>query len=192
MTTAYSEPTTERIPGRSWTVRLTGHSDRTATVACSTAACRMPARSKDIAAMRAFAARHAAAHAKAATIRPTASCHCRAQQCAAHPGARVYCTGAVVLIMRHDPTVARVWSVEEVCETCAPHIPHAKVLARAARTARPRPAAAAQEAPTVPEPRSVVPGGFSSAGAPGDGEPQRRRPHTQTRRPRRPQGSQSR
>ncbi|WP_351234433.1 hypothetical protein [Streptomyces sp. NPDC002133] len=193
MTTAYSESTTEgipeRVPGRSWTVRLTGHSDRTATVTCSTAACRMPARSKNLAAMRTFAAQHAAAHAKAATIRPNASCHCRAQQCAAHPDMRVHCAGVVVMILRHDPTVGRVWSVEEVCAACAPLISHATVVARATR---PRPAAAERDPAQVPAPRSAVPGGFSSPGAPADGAAQRRRPRPTARRPRRPGNGQGR
>ncbi|MFH9044333.1 hypothetical protein ACH4FA_34065 [Streptomyces sp. NPDC017966] len=166
MTTAYSETPTERVPGRAWTVRLTGHSDRTASVSCSTPACRMPARSKDLAALRAFAARHAAAHAKAATVRPHAWCHCGSQRCAAHPETKTHCAGAVLLILRHDPTVGRVWSVEEVCETCAPLLAHATVLARAAqprrRTDRP---ATDRPATVVPAARPGVPGGFSSPAA---------------------------
>ncbi|MGW2563083.1 hypothetical protein ACWCXB_28350 [Streptomyces sp. NPDC001514] len=189
MTTAYSESSTERIPGRSWIIRLTGHSDRTATVTCSTAACRMPARSKDLAAMRAFAAQHAAAHAKVATVRPNAACHCRAQQCAAHPDMKVHCAGAVVMILRHDPTVGRVWSVEEVCAACAPLITHAAIVARAVR---PRPAAPEEDPAQVPAPRSAVPGGFSSPGAPAAGDAQRRRPRSTARRPRRPAGGQGR
>ncbi|MCX4826945.1 hypothetical protein OG883_45750 [Streptomyces sp. NBC_01142] len=182
MTTAYSESSTERIPGRVWTVRLTGFADRSATVTCSTSACRMPARSKDLPALRAFAARHAAAHAKAATLRPNAACHCRADRCAAHEDTRVHCTGAAVLILRHDPTIGRVWSVEEVCETCAPLIPHARTIARAPR---PRPAATALKAPApkVPAPaRAGVPGGFSSPSAPADGDAPRRRPRPGPRR----------
>ncbi|WP_176743543.1 hypothetical protein [Streptomyces agglomeratus] len=139
MTTAYSESSTERIPGRAWTIRLTGHADRSATVTCSTAACRMPPRSKDLAALRVFAAQHVAAHAKAATVRPNASCHCRAQRCATHEHTRVHCAGTVVLILRHDPTVGRVWTLEEVCESCAPLISNATILARAARTRAPAP-----------------------------------------------------
>lgn len=166
VTTAYSETSTARVPGRSWTVRLMGHADHSATVSCSTAACRMPPRSKDLASLRAFAARHAAAHARAATVRPNASCHCRAEQCGAHQGIRVQCVGSVVLILRHDPTVGRVWSVAEVCAACAPLLPHTTVIAGAPRQ---RPAATAQHAPQVPAPRtpSAVPGGFSSPGTPG-------------------------
>ncbi|PWI06702.1 hypothetical protein DIZ27_31810 [Streptomyces sp. NWU339] len=163
MTTAYSEPSTERVPGRAWTVRITGHSDRSATVSCSTSACRMPPRSKDLAALRAFAARHAAAHARAATVRPHAWCHCGSQRCAAHPDATTHCAGAVLLILRHDPTVGRVWSVEEVCEACAPLLAHATVLARAAqprrRAAQPT---AAQPPVQVPAARPGIPGGFSA------------------------------
>ncbi|MER5888698.1 hypothetical protein ABT160_33140 [Streptomyces sp. NPDC001941] len=161
MTTVSSETTTERTPGRAWTIRLTGHSDRTATLSCSTGACRMPARSRDLAALRAFAARHAQAHARAATVRPHASCHCRAEQCAAHSETRAYCAGAVLLILRHDASVGRVWSVEEVCEACAPLIPHAAVVARAVRPRR----TVETPAPPSTEPaaaRPIVPGGFSS------------------------------
>jgi hypothetical protein len=187
VTSAYSESSTERIPGRSWTVRLTGHSDRSATVTCSTAGCRMPPRSRDLNQLRTFAARHAAAHARAATVRPNASCHCRAQQCAAHEGTRGHCGGGVVMILRHDATVGRVWTVEEVCETCAPLIAHATALARAAR---PRPRSTAEPSPqaSVPAP-STVPGGFSAPSAPSGpvgAAPASRRPGSGGRRPRRP------
>ncbi|GAA3110894.1 hypothetical protein [Streptomyces echinatus] len=168
MTTAYSESSTERVPGRAWTIRLIGHRDHSATLSCSREGCRMPARSKDLAALRAFAARHAAAHAKAATVRPNAFCYCGSQQCSAHPGT-VHCAGAVVLILRHDPAVGQVWSVEEVCAACAPLIPNATVVARAARQSR----NAEQPAPQIPAPASPgIPGGFSSPGAaPAEGQP---------------------
>ncbi|KNE81402.1 hypothetical protein AB0B04_18765 [Streptomyces xinghaiensis] len=159
MTTPY-ESTDDPRPGRAWTVRLTGHSDRSATVTCTTTACRMPPRSRDIAALRTFAARHAAAHARAATLRPTASCHCRSQQCSAHPGTTARCTDTAVMILRHDPIMRRVWSVEEVCPACAALTPNATVLARAARPHR----SSEQPAPQVPAPaRPDVPGGFTSA-----------------------------
>ncbi|MET9509421.1 hypothetical protein ABZX62_13215 [Streptomyces flavidovirens] len=62
-----------------------------------------------------------AAHAKAATVRRNASCHCRAQRCATHEHThehtRVHCAGTVVLVLRHDPTVGQVWTLEEVCES---------------------------------------------------------------------------
>lgn len=179
-----------RVPGRGWTVRLTGHSDRSASVTC-TATCRMPGRSRDIAALRRFAAQHAAAHAKAATVRPNASCHCRAERCEAHPGHKAPCAGGVVMILRHDPVVGQVWIVEEVCETCAPLIPHARVLARAGT---PRRAAAvapagpdAAPAAQVPAPaRPGVPSLFSSAGAASDtGRQTVRRPRGDGQRPRR-------
>ncbi|MCZ1011968.1 hypothetical protein [Streptomyces lydicus] len=159
MTTAHNETSTERVPGRAWTVRLTGHSDRSATVTCSTRACRMPPRSKDLATLRTFAARHAAAHAKAATIRPNAWCHCGSQRCAAHPD-KVHCAGAVVMILRHDPTQRCAWSVEEVCETCAPLIPHTTILARAGRPHRSNEQPVQQTSAPV---RPGIPGGFSSA-----------------------------
>ncbi|MGP3953478.1 hypothetical protein [Streptomyces sp. 7N604] len=188
VTTAYNESSTERIPGRSWTVRLTGHSDRTASVSCSTVACRMPPRSRNLAALRTFAAQHAAAHARAATIRPNASCHCRAQHCAAHQ-AKVRCAGGVVMILRHDPTVGREWTVEEVCESCAPLIAHATIVGRADRA---RSAATTKPAKKVPTPaRSSVPTGFSSPSDPAAGDPpRRRRPRSGPRRPRRPRNGQ--
>ncbi|WP_333764519.1 hypothetical protein [Streptomyces sp. IBSBF 2390] len=183
MTTAHTETPTERVPGRARTIRLTGHSDRSASVSCTTAACRMPPRSKDLAALRAFAAQHAAAHAKAATVRPNAWCHCGSQQCSAHTEP-VHCAGSVVLIVRHDPTVGQVWSVEEVCAAaCAPLIPHATVAARAARPRR----TVEQPPATVPAPaRAGVPGGFSSPDtAPADDAPAPGR--RSGRRPPRPQ-----
>ncbi|MFE7452689.1 hypothetical protein [Streptomyces griseus] len=181
----HSESTSERIPGRAWTVRILGHSDRTVSVTCSTDRCRMPPRSKDLTTQRTFAARHAAAHAKAATVRPNAWCHCGSQRCGTHPDAKAHCAGAVVLILRHDPTLGRVWSVEEVCETCAPLIPHATVLARAARPARTgaRPAAQATQVPSPSRPG--IAGGFSAAPAAGDAPPvpsARRSPRNPRRR----------
>lgn len=166
MSTAHSEPSTERVPGRAWTIRLTGQSDRTATITCSTAACRMPPRSKDIAGLRAFAAQHAAAHARAATVRPNAWCHCGSQRCAAHPDTKTHCAGAVLLILRHDASMGRVWSVEEVCAACAPLIPHVTVLARAARPTRTTEQPALRTPASVPAPAGqVVPGGFSAPAA---------------------------
>lgn len=185
MTIAPSDTTAPvRVPGRGWTVRLTGHSDRSASVTC-TATCRMPGRSRDITALRRFAAQHAAAHAKAATVRPNASCHCRAERCEAHPGQSSHCAGGVVMILRHDPVVGRVWIVEEVCETCAPLIPHARVLARADAPRRAAPAARASEVPAPARPG--VPSLFSSAGAPSEPERRVRRPRGDAprRRPRR-------
>jgi hypothetical protein len=145
----------------------------------------MPARSDDLAALRVFAARHAAAHAKAATVRPNAWCHCGSQHCGAHPDTKTHCAGAVLMILRHDPVMRRVWSVEEVCEACAPLIPNATVLARAERPRhtpdRPTTQAAAPARP-------VVAGGFSSPAVPGAGDPAPARPlrrSTQRSRPRR-------
>ncbi|WUD78361.1 hypothetical protein OG937_44935 [Streptomyces sp. NBC_00510] len=136
-----------------------------------------------------------------ATIRPEAACHCRARQCTAHGDTKVLCAGGVVLILRHDPAVGRVWTVEEVCQVCAPLIPHAKPMGTAAR---PRPAAA-KPAATAPIPaqahaRASVAGGFSAAplfSAPAGAEdpaPRRRspRPPQQRRRPRPQRGGQGR
>jgi hypothetical protein len=133
----------------------------------------MPPRSEDLAGLRAFAARHAAAHAKAATVRPNAWCHCGTQRCGAHPDTKTHCAGAVLMILRHDPVMRRVWSVEEVCEACAPLIPNAAVLARAERPRR------TVDRPTTQMPvpaRPSVAVGFSSPAAlgTGDGAPVRR------------------
>jgi hypothetical protein len=185
VTTANSESSTERIPGRVWTIRLTGHSDRFATVTCSNEKCRMPPRSRDVAALRTFAQQHAAAHAKAAaaSIRSNARCHCGSQRCAAHE-AKVRCEGAVVMILRHDRAVRRVWSIEEVCERCAPLIPNATIVARSAKPNRP----AQRPAPQVSAPARPggVPVGFSSVATSLEDRPtpvrSRRAPHRSPRR----------
>lgn len=119
-----------RRPGRSWTIRVVGHRDRTASVTCSSA-CAMPPRSRDVAALRRFAEAHAAAHARAAAVHHDAACWCRRQRCAAHEGTRIACAGAVVLVLRHDPSVGQVWTLSEVCSACAPLMPHTRVLSRA-------------------------------------------------------------
>ncbi|WP_053643988.1 MULTISPECIES: hypothetical protein [unclassified Streptomyces] len=185
MTTAPLESPTARVPGRAWTVRITGHSDRTASVTC-TSPCKMPARSRDLSALRAFAAQHAAAHAKVATVRPNADCHCRSEHCEAHPGHKTPCAGEVVMILRHDPLVGQVWIVEEVCGMCAPHIPHTRVLARAAAPTGPTAAKPATQARAGVLPRPGVPNLFSSAGAVADaGADTIRRPRKPHHRPRR-------
>ncbi|MEU9413088.1 hypothetical protein AB0E08_46360 [Streptomyces sp. NPDC048281] len=186
MTTAASEPSTERVPGRVWTVRLTGHADRTATVTCSTAACRMPPRSKEVAGLRAFAAAHAAAHARVATVHANAWCHCGSTQCAAHPDTTTHCAGGVALVLQHDPLVGRVWTLEEVCETCAPLIPNTRVLARATRPspANQRPDGQGSAAQVPVPARPAVPGGFSSPTAePADGQVHGPRRPRRTARP---------
>ncbi|MFH8582225.1 hypothetical protein [Streptomyces zaomyceticus] len=185
MTTTPLEPSTARVPGRAWTVRLTGHSDRTVSVTC-TSPCTMPARSRDLAALRVFAAQHAAAHAKAATVRPNAACHCRADRCEAHPGDKTLCAGEVVLILRHDPIVGQVWIVEEVCAMCAPHIPNARILARATAPARrttTTPTTQTQDRAQVLA-RPGVPSLFSSADTAEAGTDTVRRPRKPHRRPR--------
>ncbi|MFE8941130.1 hypothetical protein ACFYNX_27110 [Streptomyces sp. NPDC007872] len=188
MTTTPLEPSTARVPGRAWTVRLTGHSDRTVSVTC-TSPCTMPARSRDLPSLRAFAARHAAAHAKAATVRPNAACHCRAERCEAHPADKTLCAGEVVMILRHDPVVGQVWIVEEVCAMCAPHIPHARILARAAAptrraTSKPTTQSQGQGSRAQVLPRPGVPSLFSSAGTVEVGTDTVRRPRKPYRRPR--------
>ncbi|MFF7216336.1 hypothetical protein ACFZAU_38365 [Streptomyces sp. NPDC008238] len=138
-----------------------------------------------------------------ATIRPDAACHCRARQCTAHGDTKVLCAGGVVLILCHDPAVGRVWTVEEVCQVCAPMIPHAKPMGTAARprpVATARPPAATAVIPAQAHASAGVAGGFSaaplfsaSAGAE-DPAPRRRsrRPPQQRRRPRPQRGGQGR
>ncbi|MFD3541399.1 hypothetical protein ACFWUQ_18145 [Streptomyces sp. NPDC058662] len=167
-----------RAAGRTWTVRLTGHGDHTVSVTCSVEACRMPARSKDTAGMRRFAAEHARAHARLATVRPNAACACRAAECAFHDSARSGCSGTPMLVLVHNPAVGQVWTLAEVCQECARLIPHITVLGRAER---PGTAAAAAPGPAVsggPEPvaRVAVAGGFSSPEAAPEAVA-RRRPH---------------
>ncbi|MFD7975459.1 hypothetical protein [Streptomyces sp. NPDC059071] len=118
------------MPGRTWTIRLTGHPDHSATVTCSTPGCRMPARSKDLQTLRVFAAEHVRAHARLAAPRPNAACACGASDCR-HHAARTTCTGRTLLVLIHNPAVAEVWTLAEICQACAPQISHATVLAGA-------------------------------------------------------------
>ncbi|MFF0550175.1 hypothetical protein ACFYUL_14550 [Streptomyces sp. NPDC004311] len=148
-------------------------------VSCSTAACRMPARSKDTTGMRRFAADHARAHARLAGIRPNADCSCGGAQCALHE-ARVPCGGSALLVLVHNAAVGQVWTLAEVCQACARQIPHTTVLATGSPAAA---APAPQGAVGVPPaPRAAVPGGFSSPEA--SPEPSTAR---KARRPQRPQ-----
>ncbi|MFJ4690595.1 hypothetical protein [Streptomyces sp. NPDC088766] len=156
---------------------MVGHRDRTASVTCSSA-CAMPSRSRDLAALRRFAEAHAAAHARAASVRHDAACGCRRERCALHEGTRVACAGAVLLVLRHDPAVGQVWTLSEVCSACAALMPHTRIIGRAT----PPPAHAGGPGPTgshaadvrppsaaaVAPPR-LVPGGFSAPGAPPGG-----------------------
>ncbi|MET8680958.1 hypothetical protein ABZW18_26105 [Streptomyces sp. NPDC004647] len=155
----------QRTPGRAWTVRVTGFADRTATVTC-TSPCRLPSRSRDVTAIRAFAAAHAAAHARAATPRPNAACHCRIQGCSWHASTRLNCSGQTVLMLIPDPLgprQGRVWRAAEVCAQCAHHIPHGSVVSTAARPhAATKPAPAAASTPPNRRPASSIPGGFSA------------------------------
>ncbi|MEW2418094.1 hypothetical protein AB0953_30975 [Streptomyces sp. NPDC046866] len=165
-----------RVPGRTWTVRLTGHPDHTVSVTCSTTACRMPPRSKDAASMRRFAAEHAKAHGRPAGARPNAACSCGSAGCALHES-RVHCAGTSLLVLVHNPAIGQVWTLAEVCQACARNITHITILATAA------PALPTTAAPAVQQPvqRAAVPGGFSSPEAAPDPSPGRRRPHRQRR-----------
>ncbi|MEU3845303.1 hypothetical protein AB0E88_35400 [Streptomyces sp. NPDC028635] len=168
----------------------------------------MPARSRDLTALRRFAEAHALAHARAAAVRADAACWCRHHGCAPHEGTRVSCQGTVVLVLRHDPAVGQVWTLSEVCSACAPLMNHARVVARAASrpaSPPPRPTAtgdrqvtgdrpAAGDRPATGErssPRSgpvaapFVPGGFSAP--PADGVPTPRAPRRRGRSRGRPE-----
>ncbi|MGW2863283.1 hypothetical protein [Streptomyces sp. NPDC001205] len=153
------------MPGRTWTIRLAGHADHSATLTCSTAACRMPPRSPDLGRLRAFAAAHAAAHARAAGTRPHAACACRAQECAAHEASPVNCAGQTVLILRHDPSIGQVWTLSEVCAACASRTPHTQIITRTPLDGT-SPATEAQ-----PAVRPVA-GGFSAPAGPGGPPPE--------------------
>ncbi|APU38539.1 MULTISPECIES: hypothetical protein [unclassified Streptomyces] len=177
-----------RVPGRTWTVRLTGHADHSASVSCSTEACRMPPRSKDTAALKRFAAEHVRAHARLATVRPDTSCACRAAQCALHE-TRTHCTGSTLLVLVHNPAVGQVWTLAEICQSCAPLIPHTAILGRS----QPQPQSQGRQGPpAVPAPATAptaaplpVAGGFSSPQAAPEAPAARRRPQRRTARPRR-------
>ncbi|MFJ4865560.1 MULTISPECIES: hypothetical protein [unclassified Streptomyces] len=151
-------------------------------VTCSTAACRMPPRSKDAAGMRRFAAEHMKAHGRLAGTRPNAACSCGGAQCALHE-TPVHCAGTGLLVLVHNPAVGQVWTLAEVCQTCARNIPHITILATAKPTV-PTPVAPSLEQPAQ---RTAVPGGFSSPEAAPDPSPGRRRPH-RPHRPNRPRG----
>ncbi|MFD8733787.1 hypothetical protein ACFV06_02590 [Streptomyces sp. NPDC059618] len=163
----HSESPAARRPGRTWTVRISGHADRTASVTCSSP-CAMPPRSRDLAALRRFAEAHVGAHARAATVHADAACACRQSQCASHEGSQVHCMGSVLLVLRHDPAIAQVWTLMEVCASCAPLMTHTRVLGRALPRTRP------PSSPTTPPATAgapvvapAVPGGFSAPSGPG-------------------------
>lgn len=145
-----------RLAGRTWTVHLTGHSDHSATVACSTTACRMPPRSKDINALRRFAHQHIHAHARSAAPRPNAACACGAADCRHHT-TRTTCTGRTLLILIHNRAVGDVWTLSEICQACAPHIVNATVLPGSAT-----PPGGSVPAPARPAPPAPVQALFSS------------------------------
>ncbi|MFJ9829497.1 hypothetical protein ACIRSU_34750 [Streptomyces sp. NPDC101160] len=163
-----------RQPGRTWTVRLNGHPDRTAGVTCTTAACRMPARSGDLATLRRFADQHARAHARVAGRRPDAACACGASGCRHHPH-RVACTGRTMLVLIHNRALGEIWTLSEICQACAPLIAHATVIAGARAATAPVRAGGEASTPAAPRP---VPMGFCAPEPAGGGVPPepRRRP----------------
>ncbi|GGN80870.1 hypothetical protein GCM10011579_066840 [Streptomyces albiflavescens] len=198
MDLAHPDIPAARRPGRMWTIRVSGHSDRTASVTCSSP-CSMPPRSRDLGALRRFAEAHAAAHARAASVHSDAACACRQAQCAAHDGMQVHCAGSVVLVLRHDPAVGQVWTLLEVCAACAPLMTHTRVVGHALPgTRKPTTAVAQTSAPAAAPTAPVVPGGFSAPTGPGfnsadaPSAPSRRRSGGRGGRPQRRQGRQGR
>ncbi|WP_282694510.1 hypothetical protein [Streptomyces sp. CC208A] len=143
----------------------------------------MPERSKDVRALRAFAAEHVRAHARLATPRPNAACACGGAGCR-HHRARALCSGRTLLVLIHNPAVGEVWTLAEICEACAPLITHARVVARAASPARtPRPERVPEPRTAAPAEGSAVPvlfsspeaaGGATDAGGPRQGRRSRR------------------
>lgn len=128
----------------------------------------MPPRSRDLAALRRFAEAHIGAHARAATVHADAACACRQAQCAAHEGTQVHCMGSVLLVLRHDPAIAQVWNLMEVCASCAPLMTHTRVLGRALpRTRTPSAPSAPAATAAAPAVAPAVPGGFSAPSGPG-------------------------
>ncbi|MCX5231352.1 hypothetical protein [Streptomyces sp. NBC_00233] len=71
--------------------------------------------------------------------------------------------GTILLVLVHNPAVGHVWTLAEVCQACARHIPHITILATA-KPALPTPRAYPVEQPTqraaVPE-RLLLAGGRS-------------------------------
>ncbi|MEV7442814.1 hypothetical protein AB0O22_16930 [Streptomyces sp. NPDC091204] len=130
--------------------------------------------------MRRFAAEHIKAHGRLAGARPNAACSCGSAHCALHES-RIHCSGSSLLVLVHKPAVGQVWTLAEVCQTCARSIPHITILATA------KPAVPTPAAPSVEQraPLTAVPGGFSSPEAAPDPSPGRRWPH----RPHRPNRS---
>ncbi|MGW7433990.1 hypothetical protein ACWGIN_31190 [Streptomyces sp. NPDC054861] len=126
--------------------------------------------------MRRFAAEHVKAHGRLAGARPNAACSCGSAKCTLHES-RGQCVGTSMLVLVHNPAVGQVWTLAEVCQACARHIPHITILATA-KPALPVPAAPSAEQPTQ---RAAVPGGFSSPEASPDPSPGQRRPHRQRR-----------
>ncbi|WP_405915220.1 hypothetical protein [Streptomyces sp. NBC_00728] len=131
----------------------------------------MPPRSRDLAALRRFAEAHVGAHARAATVHADAACACRQAQCASHEDSQVHCMGSVLLVLRHDPAIAQVWTLMEVCAACAPMMTHTRVVGRAVpRTRTPSTPSATttpEAAAGAPVAAPAIPGGFSAPTGPG-------------------------
>ncbi|CAM5471403.1 hypothetical protein GCM10010329_31070 [Streptomyces spiroverticillatus] len=146
----------ERVAGRSWTVRLdaVGRDVAAVKVDCSRPACaarQLPSAAEG----RTYAGAHLTAHLRAAGgPRPEAACACRAEGCQAHAetgrnAPAPQCGGAVVLAVAVDP-MGRWWRAWECCARCAAAHPTARVVASA----------------QAPVPSAAVPPSVGGVGAP--------------------------
>ncbi|MFJ5831400.1 hypothetical protein [Streptomyces sp. NPDC093089] len=109
----------------------------------------MPPRSRDINALRHFAHQHVQAHARLAVPRPHTTCACAAVECRYHT-ARATCAGRTMLLLIHNRAAGDVWTLAEICQSCAPHITHTTVLSGATG-----PAGRTTPAPRTPPPAPV-------------------------------------
>ncbi len=200
----------ERVAGRSWTVRLdaVGRDVAAVKVDCSRPAC-APRQLPSAAEGRAYANAHLTAHLRAAGgPRARAACACRAEGCQAHAGTgrnapAPQCGGAVVLAVTVDP-MGRWWRAWECCARCAAAHPTARVVASAQEQVQPQ-GPGRQRTQGQGGAQAAAPGGavatvggvgaplFSAAGAPvpgagpgtGPGGPAHRATAPRPRRPRR-------
>ncbi|MFJ2738411.1 hypothetical protein ACIO3O_01960 [Streptomyces sp. NPDC087440] len=200
---AQAQVDSERVAGRSWTVRLgaVGRDVAAVKVDCSRPAC-ATRQLASAAEGRTYAGAHLTAHLRAAGgPRPDAACACRAEGCQAHAetgrnAPAPQCGGAVVLAVAVDP-MGRWWRAWECCARCAAAHPTARVVASTQG-----PSAVPAQGAAVPAQGGPVPtvGGvgaplfsaagapaFSAAGAPVPGPGGGAAPHrTAAPRPRRP------
>ncbi|MEU8762695.1 hypothetical protein [Streptomyces sp. NPDC048659] len=176
MTQAAVRELEERVPGRSWTVRLdaSGRGGTAVRISCSRPAC-AEQRHPSAAAGRAAAVAHIRDHLRADPApRAGVYCACREEGCQSHIAdsgrgrAEPWrCGGPVVLAVITDRQ-GRLWQVRECCSRCAAATPGAKTAATSQKPQTPdraTPAAPGAVAPQfsdlhdasgpVPAPRSA-------------------------------------